>query len=216
MSTPSPGGGGRGKSRPPGGPCGARPGPARRPLLLARSRTFCFSSQGQRTINGTGEPLTGSERDRRHLSGRPSSHPQAGSGRQPPRSPAARTPPSLRGRGRSDPFGASWARLPRVPLPRAPTPARAPPGLSRGRPAPPSLRTAPAQLPAGQRRPLGRRATPDSSGCCCLSGHLVPCVYVWWCLSRLLSRLYSLLLLPPPHTPPHNMASSLRRRLRRL
>lgn len=92
---------------------------------------------------------------------------------------AARAPGSLRGRCRSGAFGVAGPAAPGA-SDAGSEPLHRPPRLIRGRFAPAGLRTARVQLPAGRGSPRGRDQTPDSSGSCCLSGHLVPCV---WCLS---------------------------------
>lgn len=182
-------------------------GPARRPLLLARSRTFCFSSQGQRTIKGAGEPLTGSERRGRPLLVACTRLPRQGA--RPSLPPVRVGPPGPRGASAAAAaatLSASWARPPRAPLPRAPSPARGPPrppataALLPRVCGPPGRRSSPA---GGLR---GRGGTPDSSGCCCLSGHLVPCV----CGVSLPSPLSALLPPPPPPRPTHHTTWPLR------
>ncbi|XP_032197325.1 collagen alpha-1(I) chain-like [Mustela erminea] len=191
-----------------------RRGPARHPLLLARSRTFCFSSQGQRTIKGAGEPLTGSECGCRHLLAGCTRVPRQADRTSLPPAPgrAARAPGSLRGRCRSVAFG--------VVGPAAPG-ASAAGSDTRARPASPQPRPLRSRGPTGRpgtasRRPAGPAAAAERlTARGAAASPAILCRVCVVSLSRLLSRLYSLLLLlPPPHTP-HNMASSLRRRLRR-
>lgn len=117
--------------------------------------------------------------------------------RAPPAPPLPQRSPGRRGPG-----------LPGRLLPRAPAPARAAASLPRSPPGRPGAAPGAAADPWAAAGRLTARVAAASPAILCRV----------WCLSRLLARLYSLLLLlPPPHPPhtPHNMASSLRRWLRR-
>lgn len=102
--------------------CRASRQPTRRPSR-PRSRTSCFSSQGQRTIKGAGELLTGSKRGRRRHR---LSLPRVSRMSCPPRPPAhGAKPPPGRARATSTAAAAaepraSWARPLRALRPRAP------------------------------------------------------------------------------------------------
>ncbi|XP_070333629.1 basic salivary proline-rich protein 3-like [Odocoileus virginianus] len=128
-------------------------------------------------------------------------HPTPAPGRPP--EPPARTgraagaPGSLGCRCRSGAFHVVGPAAPGASAARAPSPARGqprPPGTGALLPrvcGPPGSSSSPAG------GPRGRGETPDSSGCCCLSGHLVPCV----CGVSLPSPLSALLPPPPPPAP---------------
>lgn len=134
------------------------------------------------------------------------SRPSPAPGRLP--EPPARTRSSRRG-----------PEKPPQPLPQRRFPRRGPgcPGrLCRGLPARPAARLAPSAAarfpracgPPGRSSPptgghRGRGGTPDSSQCCCLSGHLVPCV---WCLSPVSSLGFTpSSSSPSPHTTQHGL-----------
>lgn len=200
---PSPGP--RGVSRPesqraaPMGPLGesrpARPGPPPPPartlkdILLFLPRT----KDNKRSRGATHQVRA----PRSAPPGRP--HPSPAPGRPP--EPPVRTGSSRPGPGE-----------PPRPLPQRRFPRRGPgrPGrLCRGLRPRRAARLAPAAAaslpracgPPGRKSPpaggpRGRGGTPDSSRCCCLSGHLVPCV----CGVSLPSPLSA--LLPPPPPPP--------------
>lgn len=203
-------------SFPPGEPAsgaaGGRPaGPTRRPLLLARSRTFCFlprTKDNKRSRGATHRVRTPRPTPPGRL------HPTPAPGRPP-------EPPARTGRAAGAPGG------PRRPLrsdalrvvgPAAPgaSAAGSQPGAQPASPRPQPLLPRVCG-PPGRRSPAGglrgRGGTPDSSGV------LLPlrpsCAVCVWCLSPV-SSLGSApsSSSPPPHTP-HNMASSLRRRLLR-
>ena len=129
-------------------------GPTRHPLLLACSRTFCFSSQGQRTIKGAWEPLTGSERGCWHLEVARTRFPRRAS------RPRGNETPGLRRVSADDAaavLSALWARPLPAPLSPDPTPTHGRSRLSRGRFDPASLRAVRAQLHASRRAPQPRQ-----------------------------------------------------------
>lgn len=157
------------------------------------SRTSCFSSQGQRTIKGAGEQLTGSKRDRQRLqlalprvsgTARPPQAPAHGAGRL----PAAHPRLPQRSHGRRGP-GLPEHLCRGLPHPRAAA------SLRRRPLAPPEPSGTAGRRSQRRSEPVGRGGPPDSLGCCCLSGHLVPCVVS-------LPSPRSALLPPPPPPPP--------------
>ena len=189
----------------------SQPAATRRPSR-PRSRTSCFSSQGQRTIKGAGELLTGSKRG-------PCRHrlalPRVSRTGRPPQPPArgAKPPPGrARHQHRRCRSGATG-----VVGPASPGAPAASSHIARGRLAPAAASPL-SQSPPGRRGSAPSAAASPRAAADRLTAGLAaasPAILCRvWCLSRLLARLSSLLLLPPPHTP-HNMASSLRRELRR-
>lgn len=172
-----------------------------------RSRTSCFSSQGQRTIKGAGEQLTGSKRGRQShrlvlpcvsRTGRPPQPPAHCTGRLRATRTASTAPAAAEPQ-------ASRARPSRAPMPRAPAPARgrlgsaAASSLSRSPPGRPGATLSAAPSPWAAAGRLTARVAAASPAILCRV----------WCLSRLLARLYSLLLLPPTH-PTHHTTWPLR------
>lgn len=77
-----------------------------------------------------------------------------------------------------------------------------PPRLSRDLPAIPEPSGTPRNCSQRSGEPLGRGGPPDSWSCCCLSGHLVPCVVS-------LQSPRSALLPPPPPPAPHTTQHGL-------
>lgn len=75
---------------------------------------------------------------------------------------------------------------------------------SRGLPAIPEPSGTPGYCSQSSSEPVGRGRPPDSWGCCCLSGHLVPCVV------SLPSPRSALLPPPPPPRPTHHTTWPLR------
>ena len=210
---PSPGPAAPGASRPesqqatPAGLLGesrpARPGPPPPPARALKDiLLFLPRTKDNKRSRGT------THRVRARLSappGRP--HPRPAPGRPP--EPPARSGSSRRGSGE-----------PPRPLPQRRFRRRGPgrPGsLCRGLRHPRAARLASAAAASLPRAcgppgrsfppasgPRSRRGAPDSSGCCCLSGHLVPCV----CGVSLPSPL-SALLPPPPPPAPHTTQHGL-------
>lgn len=186
-----------GESRP------ARPGPPPPPARALKDiLLFLPRTKDNKRSRGT------THRVRARLSAPPGRlHPRSAPGRPP--EPPARARSSRRGPGE-----------PPRPLPQRRFRRRGPgrPGsLCRGLRHPRAARLASAATaslpraygppghsfpPAGG--PRGRDGAPDSSGCCCLSGHLVPCV----CGVSLPSPL-SALLPPPPPPAPHTTQHGL-------
>lgn len=83
------------------------------------------------------------------------------------------------------------------------SPIRArPPSLSRGLPAIPEPSGKPGYCSQSSGEPMGHGRPPDSWGCCCFSGHLVPCVVS-------LPSPRSALLPPPPPPAPHTTQHGL-------
>lgn len=177
--------------------------PTRRPSR-PRSRTSSFSSQGQRTIKGAGELLTGSKRGRKR---RRLAHPRVSRMGRPPQPPAhgaSRLPGARATSTAAAAAGprASWARPPQALLPRAPAFARGHLASAAASPL--------SQSPPGRRGTAPRAAASPwaaagrlTAGVAAASPAILCRV---WCLSRLLARLYSLLLLPPaPHTTQHGL-----------